>query len=494
MTSVSSAATLRSVNPATGAVVAEFPVQSEDEVRAVVSRAKRVAEWWAGRTPAERERRLLRWARWLVRHSAELAALLEAEQGKPRDTAFVELVPTLEQIRWAARHAERVLRPRRVHPGLVMANHSAVVEYRPCGVVGVIGPWNYPVFTPAGQMLAYALAAGNTVVLKPSEYTPALGKFVVDAFAAANPDAPEGVVSLVTGFGETGAALCRSGVDKIAFTGSAATGKRVLRACAENLVPAVLECGGKDVLIVAEDADPAAAAKAAAWGGFANGGQTCVGIEQIYVTEAVKEQFLRELAGQLAGVRAGSAYGPMTTPQQLDVVRRHIDSALDSGATALVGGRAAIRPPYVDPTVLVDPADDAAAVCEETFGPTLTVRTVSDVDEAVRLANSRGFALGAAVFSRRHGEEIASRVRAGQVAINCALSFVGIPALPFGGVGESGFGRIHGAEGLREFAVTKSYAKQLFPLPLLDTVTLRPSRLTVKAIGLLMRIRHGRGL
>jgi aldehyde dehydrogenase (NAD+) len=418
------------------------------------------------------------------------------EQGKSRDTAYLELVPTLEHIRWAARHAEKVLKARSRWAGLPMSNHTAEVEYRPYGVVGVIGPWNYPVFTPVGQMAAYALAAGNTVVLKPSEFTTQIGAFVVDAFERANPDIPQGVLSLVTGFGETGAALCRSGVDKIAFTGSTPTGKQVLAACAENLVPAVLECGGKDAMIVAEDADVRAAAKAAAWGGMTNAGQTCVGIEQIYVVAQVQGRFLAELRAQLETIRAGSdpeaPYGPMTTREQAEVVRGHIDAALAAGASAVLGGRSSIRGPFIDPVVLVDPTDDCAAVTEETFGPMLVVRTVADVDEAIGLLNARTFGLGASVFSRHRGRQIATRVRGGMVAINCALAFVGIPSLPFGGVGASGFGRVHGADGLREFSVAKSYARQRFSIPGVDTVTLRPSRLTMTTIRQLMRIRHGR--
>ncbi|MGW6728027.1 aldehyde dehydrogenase family protein [Nocardia sp. NPDC055029] len=490
---------LTSVDPATGEAVAEFPVMSSKEVDEVVERAREVSKWWASRSWAERERYLLRWASWLVEHADELIDLLVVEQGKARETAFLlELVPTLEQIRWAARNARKVLGRRTVWPGALLSNHSATIQYNPYGVVGVIGPWNYPVFTPAGQMAAYALAAGNTVVLKPSEYTPRIGKFLVDSFELANPDVPLGVLSLVTGYGQTGAALCRSGVDKIGFTGSTPTGKRILAACAENLVPAVLECGGKDAMIVAEDADVPAAAKAAAWGGMVNAGQTCVGIEQVYVVDGVKDRFLDELRTQLHDIRAGqdpdAPYGPMTTGPQVETVRRHIDDALDRGATAVVGGRDSVRAPYVDPVVLVDPADDSLAVTEETFGPVLVVRAVSDVEEAITLVNSRRFGLGASVFSRRRGREIADRVRSGMVGINCALSFVGIPSLPFGGVGESGFGRVHGADGLREFAVPKSFAQQHFAVPGMDTVTLRPSRFTIDAIRRVMQIRHGRRL
>ncbi|GAA3366630.1 aldehyde dehydrogenase family protein [Saccharopolyspora gregorii] len=234
---------------------------------------------------------------------------------------------------------------------------------------------NYPLFTPNGS-IAYALAAGNAVVFKPSEHTPAVGRWYVEAFAAANPDAPAGVLSAVQGVGNRGAALCRAGVDKLAFTGSTATGNKIMATCAETLTPVLVECGGKDALIVAADADLTAAADAAAWGAMSNSGQTCVGVERIYVVREVRERFLAELEHRLRRVRAGVHYGPMTVPAQVEIVRGHVADALAHGATARVGGAESVRPPYVDPVLLVDADEDSAAVREETFGPTVTVRTV----------------------------------------------------------------------------------------------------------------------
>jgi aldehyde dehydrogenase (NAD+) len=437
----------------------------------------------------------LRWADDLIRHAGELTALVHAEHGKPVDEGFLELAPALEQIRWAARHAGRVLRTRRVTAGMTMANHAAWVEYEPYGVVAVIGPWNYPIFTPTGSV-AYALAAGNTVVFKPSEYTPAVGSFLVDSFHRANPMVDPGVLGLVTGDGEAGAALCRAPVDKIAFTGSPATGRKVLDACAARMVPALLECGGNDAMIVAEDADVRAAAEAAAWGGMSNSGQTCVGVERVYVVEAVRGRFVAELARQLEGVMPGAddsaVYGPMTMPSQLDTVRRHVADALDQGATSLLGGPDSVRPPFVEPVVLLDAPETCSAVREETFGPTLTVNAVPDVEEAIRRSNDTGYALGASVFSRRSGTDIAKRMKAGMVAVNCALSFVGVPALPFGGRGESGFGSVHGADGLREFARPKSYARKLFGLSGLEVTVLRRTATSMNVVRALMTLRHRR--
>ena len=468
LAAVETPASLRSTNPANGDLVAEFPVLAAAEVDAAVAAARAATTSWEEQGFAARGECLLRWAGYLSEHADELSDLVHRENGKPREDAYLELILALEHIRWSAKTAESVLKTRAVRPGLLMANFAATIEYRPMGVVGVIGPWNYPLYTPAGSA-GYALAAGNTVVFKPSEYTTAAGVYFAEAFAKANPDVPAGVFTAITGFGATGAALCAARVDKVAFTGSTATGKKIMAACAPRLVPVILECGGKDVLIVADDANVKAAAKAAAFGGMSNSGQTCVGVERVYVVDSVRERFLSALAKELDGIRAGSddsaAYGPMTMPSQIEVVRRHVADALAHGGKAFIGGLDSIRPPYVDPIVLLDTDEASAAVREETFGPTLTVRSVPDIDEAIRLANASDYGLASTVFSRRNGPAIARRLRVGATSINAPLAFGAIPTLPFGGIGDSGFGRIHGAEGLREFARVQSIARQRFAIP-----------------------------
>ncbi|MCL9761388.1 aldehyde dehydrogenase family protein [Frankia sp. AiPa1] len=488
-------ATFASLNPATGAVVGRFPVHGETEVAAAVAAARAAATWWAGLGHAARRERLLRWAARLARDDRDLVALLHTENGKTAGDARIELLLMLEHIRWAARHAGRVLRGRRVLPGPFLADHTARVDYLPLGVVGVIGPWNYPLFTPTGS-IAYALAAGNTVVFKPSEYTPALGLRLASSFAAANPDAPTGVLGVVTGLGATGAALCTAGVDKIAFTGSAQTGRAVMAACATRLTPLVMECGGKDPLLVADDANVRAAARATAWGAMANAGQACLGVERVYVTATVAVAYLdalrRELDGVHPGVAADAPYGPMTMPTQIDVVRRQVDDALARGATALVGGPHAFGERAIAPIVLLDVPEDAEVMRAETFGPVVTVRTVADIDEAVSLANATPYGLGATVFSRRHGNEIAARLDTGMVSVNAVQSFAGIPALPFGGRGESGFGRVHGADGLREFVRPRSVATRRLALPGTTLTTFHRPPGLLAAAARLARLRHTR--
>jgi acyl-CoA reductase-like NAD-dependent aldehyde dehydrogenase len=409
-----------------------------------------------------------------------LARLVHDETGKPLDDAKLEIVNTILHLDWAAKHAQSVLKARRVPSGIAMLNQASSVEYHPLGVVGVIGPWNYPVFTPMGS-IAYALAAGNAVVFKPSELTAGTGQWLVRSFAETASEVfgdTEPVLQLVTGLGATGAELARSGVDKIAFTGSAATARKVLAAAAETLTPVLAECGGKDALLVAADADLDAAADAAAWGAMSNAGQTCIGIERVYVCEAVYQEFLEKLNEKVAQLRPGddegAAYGPMTLPGQVGVVARHLADATARGGRAAVGGPDSVRAPYVHPVVLVDVPEDSAAVREETFGPVVTVTPVPSLTDAVRLANASPYALGSAVFTRRlrAGMRAARALRAGMTSVNSVVSFAAVPALPFGGSGESGFGRIHGADGLREFSRAKAITAQRMR-PLTRTTTFR---------------------
>lgn len=265
-----------------------------------------------------------------------------------------------------------------------------------------------------------------------------------------------------------------------------------MAAAAEQLTPVLMELGGKDPVIVAEDADVRAAAEAVAWGAMSNAGQTCIGVERVYVERPAAERFLTALRDELRGIRAGDAYGPMTVPDQIDVVRRHLTGALEAGGTALVGGVDALRPPYVDPVVLIDVPESHPAVQEETFGPLVVVRTVDDAEEAVRLANGTRFGLGATVFSRRHGQAIARRLRCGTVSVNAMLAYAAIPALPFGGVGDSGFGRIHGLDGLLAFTRTQAMARQRFPVPGMTLPTFRRSPAAMRLLRTALTRIHGR--
>ncbi|GII82972.1 aldehyde dehydrogenase [Sphaerisporangium siamense] len=484
--------TFDSLNPATGTVVGSHPIHDAAAVRAAVRDAGEAARWWARLGHAERRRRLLDFKAVLTRELHRVANLIHEETGKPVGDATLETVLAIVHLDWAARNARKVLGPRRVSPGLISVNMAATLEYLPLGVVGVIGPWNYPLFTPMGS-IGYALAAGNAVVFKPSELTPGVGVLLAELFAESVPE--HRVLQVVTGLGETGAALAADpGVGKIAFTGSTATAKRVMAACAANLTPIVAECGGKDALIVDAGADVAAAADAALWGAMSNAGQTCVGVERVYVVDAVYEAFMRELTTRAEGLRGGEHYGPITMPSQTEIIRRHVDDALARGGTAVVGGAGSVRPPYVDPVVLTGVPEDSSAVREETFGPTITVTRVATAEEALQKANAAAYGLGGTVFSGdpRRAMELARAMLTGMTAINSVISFAGVPALPFGGVGDSGFGRIHGADGLREFTRAKAITRQRFPLPGMKITSFSRTPAELQRLVKMVTILHGR--
>jgi aldehyde dehydrogenase (NAD+) len=485
-------ATFDSMNPRTGDVVETYPIHDEAAVRATVERARQAAEWWQGLSFDERKAHLNTWKAVITRRLGQLADVVHQETGKPHGDALMEAALAIDHLAWAARNAEKVLKRRKVPSGLLMSNQKATVEYQPLGVVGVIGPWNYPVFTPMGS-IAYALAAGNAVVFKPSEYTPGVGVWLARIFQEV---VGQPVFQVVTGLGDTGAALCRSGVNKVAFTGSTATGKKVMAACAESLTPVLIEAGGKDALIVDDDADLDAAADGAVWGACSNAGQTCAGVERIYVHERVYDQFMAKLVDKAKDLSAEadprSKIGPITMPGQVDIIRRHIDDALSRGGKAVLGGADAVNGQWVQPTILVDVPEDSSAVTEETFGPTMTVAKVKDMDEAVARTNASRYALGSTVYSKGHGLEVAERLRVGMTAINGVISFAGVPSLPFGGVGDSGFGRIHGPDGLKEFCYAHAIARQRFK-PLMSLTTFDKTDKVDTQLTKLMTMLHGRG-
>ncbi|XVU29279.1 aldehyde dehydrogenase family protein [Actinoplanes sp. CA-054009] len=460
----------------------------QETVETAIQRARQAAAWWSGLGFRGRRERLLAFKHAIADGVDDLAAVVSAETGKPTADAVLEVMLAVENLDWAARHAPKVLRRRRVGSGILAANQASTVEYHPLGVVAAIGPWNYPVYTPLGA-IASALAAGNTVVFKPSEFTPHTGEWLAAAWPG-----PQPVLQTVTGDGAVGAALCRAGVDKVTFTGSAATGRRVMAACAETLTPVVIEGGGKDAMIVAADADLGAAVRAAAFGGFGNAGQTCAGVERVYVVREVYPDFLSRLAELAETVRPGEPdgpYGRMTTEAQVEIVRRHIGAAVEAGARPVVGGPASVTPPFISPVVLAEAPEDNAAVTEETFGPTLVVNPVDSLDEAIARANATRYGLAASVFSRdqRKAVAVARRLRTGAVSINSVLGFAAVPALPFGGVGDSGFGRVHGADGLREFSRAQSMTRQRFAPPI-DLMRLDRSATALHRARAAFRLRH----
>ncbi|MFC4604745.1 aldehyde dehydrogenase family protein [Rhodococcus kronopolitis] len=482
-------------DPRTNAVLAEYPIDGPPEVDRVVDRARAAARWWGDLGFDGRRRWLLSWKGAIAADAKALAAVITAETGKPADDALLEVMLAVEHLDWAARKAGKVLGRKKVSSGLVSANLEATVRYQPFGVVGVIGPWNYPLYTPMGS-ISYALAAGNAVVFKPSELTPGVAVWIAEKWNALVPNQP--VLQVVTGFGDTGTALCRSGVDKIAFTGSTATAKKVMATCAETLTPLVAECGGKDAMLVCHDADLDAAADFAVFGAFGNAGQTCVGVERIYVADEVFDDFVARVTDKTRRLRPGggpdASYGPMTLGRQSEVVRGQIADALDRGATAVLGGLGSIREPYIEPVILTDVPEGTVATTEETFGPTVVINRMADLDDGVAKANAVSYGLGGSIFTRdsRRGVEAAERLRSGVASVNSVLGFAAVPSLPLGGVGDSGFGRIHGADGLREFSYPKAVTRQRYRAPM-NLLTLERKARDMKIAAWLLKTRHGRG-
>ena len=485
---MSTTATFDKADPATGEVIAQYKNFSRDEVFTCVDSARLASIRWAEFGFTARKRTLLKWASNITKNQKEIAQLVASECGKPIGDASLEVSIAIDHIAWAAKHAEQIMRKQDRPSGLLMFNMKAQVQRSPLGVVGVIGPWNYPIFTPMGS-IAYALAAGNTVVFKPSEYTPGVGKWLADSFAQIAPF--ENILTTVTGLPDTGKALTESAVNKISFTGSTRTAKKVAASCAERMIPVVLECGGKDPVIVDTDADLKLAAEYALWSAMANAGQSCIGAERVYVVESVADQFIEIITNMAKKIQVGKDYGPATMPSQLNVIQSHLDDAKARGAKFLVGGDDSVKGAFVEPVIMVDVPEDSTAMTQETFGPTLAINKVLNTDEAIRLSNASSYGLAAAVFSKRNGEQIASKLACGMVSINSVFLFAAIPSVPFGGVKDSGYGRIHGAEGLLEYTYARTVVKTRFKIPLKFT-SFKRTRFSEKILTTLIKRLHGR--
>lgn len=444
---------------------------SDQEVREAVLRAREAQVGWAALEVRERARRLVRLARVLGDRADAIVSTIQAETSKPEAEALAEIAVSADLIHFYAKAAPRHLGRRRVRTGWLVGK-SASIEREPQGVIGAITPWNYP-FILVMDSVVPALFTGNAVVVKPSELTPRTALLLPELCRAAGLD--ERLAQVVTGDGTTGQALVRSGVDRIVFTGSTATGRRVMAAAAEIPIPVTLELGGKDPAIVLEDADLERAARGVVYGAFFNAGQTCISIERAYVARPVYDRFVARVVDLVKELRVGTGadadMGPLVSDAQVEIVDRHVREAVEAGARALVGGhRLEEGPRLYAPTVLVEVDESMAVVREESFGPLLPVIPVDDEDEAVRRVNASGYGLFASVWTgdRERGLRVARRLRAGGVSVNDVLSHYAVPGLPMGGVGESGFGRRRGLEALDEV----SRARTLF----VDRLGLRRER------------------
>ena len=483
--------------PATGVELGRVPVLGESAVRAAVAAARAAQPGWAATPVRERAARLDEFRMLLAENVRELAGISSAETGKlPFESMMVDVMTTCDLARWFVKRAEHVLAPQRAPVGWMLTK-KAWIEREPYGVIAVIGPWNFPILNVMRAVMA-GIVTGNAVLLKPSEATP-LSALAVRKLAL-RAGIPEAIFQVLTGDGSTGRALTESAVDKISFTGSVETGRKIAQAAAARLIPVTLELGGKDPIIVTEGADVKRAARTAVNGAFWNAGQICVSIERAYVVDAVYDEFIAEAVRATQQLRVGlpddatADIGAMTVETQVAHVERQVRDAVERGARVLAGGTRGELPRTWLPTLLVDVTHDMDVMRSETFGPVLPVMRVRDANEALRLANDSGFALGASVWGRAdEAQRIAASVRAGMVCINDACVNGTVASLPFGGAGESGHGRVYGDEGLRE--VTRPRALLVDRAGLGWEPGLFPFRRfgQARALGLI-RALHGRGL
>lgn len=456
--------TLPSINPATGETLGYFEKTPPSALPEIVSRARTEQASWARLPIRERCQRLKVLRKRMLASRVELADAVVCESGKPRTEAlFADLFVALDSAEYWSRNAADVLRAQHVpHHSTAAKAKRGYLLYEPLGVIGVISSWNYPLAIPLGQIIP-AVVAGNAVVCKTSDFTPQCGALVEKLFADAG--FPTNLVTVVQGGGEVGQALIDAAPDKVLFTGSVSTGRRVAEACAKRLIPSVLELGGKDAMLVLADADVNVASSAAVWGSYTNCGQVCLSVERLFVEQAVAEQFIALCVEKTKKLRVGAGsdpaadVGPLIRPQHVRRMAELIEDAESRGARVLCGGqpRTDMGPSFFEPTVIVNVDSTMRLFQEETFGPILAIQTVRDAEEAVARANDSPFALAASVWTKNasRGEAIAQRLRAGAVMVNDAISYFAIAEAPHGGCGASGWGRTHSKAGMLEMVRTK---------------------------------------
>ncbi|MGW4367656.1 aldehyde dehydrogenase family protein [Nocardia takedensis] len=483
---------LTSYDPRTGEVVGSYAMMGTGELDRTVRAARSAERWWATLGFKARKRWLLDWKRHIAKRAGELVEIIREETGKPEADAVIEVLLAIENLDWAARNAGRTLRRRGLRSTWLTRNQKASVGYLPLGVVGVLGPWNNPLFTPMGS-IAYAMAAGNAVVFKPHELTTGVGVWLAESWQRLAPDQP--VLQVVTGDHVTGAALCRAKVDKIAYAGSEAGAREVISACAQTMTPVVVERAGKGAMVVHVDAELDDAAEAAVFGAMANAGQNPTGIQRAYVADSVYDNFLELVAAHARVLRPGAdrhaSYGPMVLESQIEVVRRQVRDALARGGRAVVGDLESLREPYIQPIVLAEVPEQSIAVTGEAIGPVLIVNRVANLEEAAERINATGNAIAVSVFTRDVADvdSFAEKLRVGVVTINSSTAYTSIPALPFGGVGEYGQGHSHGEHGLREFSRTLAVSRKQYRAPVnLSTFERHPRHLRLAKT--MFRLRH----
>jgi succinate-semialdehyde dehydrogenase/glutarate-semialdehyde dehydrogenase len=458
-------------NPATGELISEHPIASAQDVASAVAGARAAQPAWNALGIHRRVAIIRKFQKLLLRDRESLAQKITAEAGKPLvESLLSEVIVALDAARFCAENAHRALRIEAINHGNPVLRKRARLVYEPVGVIGIISPWNYPFSTPATETLA-ALVTGNAVVLKPSELTPLSALELQRLLHEAG--VPKEVFAVVLGEGSTGAALIESPIDKLIFTGSVATGTRVAEAAARRLLPVVLELGGKDPMLVLDDADVEVASSAAVWGSIMNAGQTCLSVERCYVHRKIFDSFVAACAEKILRLKVGNGanattdVGPLVSEKQLQIVESQVEDARVHGAKILAGGKRLpeLGPNFYAPTLVTGVTDAMRIMQDETFGPVLPIIPFSTDAEAVGLANASEFGLSASVFSKNSGraEAIARQLHAGAVLVNDVVVSFAIPEAPHGGTRVSGIGRTHGLLGMREMLNPKYIATDTMP-------------------------------
>lgn len=453
---------LQFINPATGEPFGEVSMATPEDVSAAISDLRQSFATWSQTPVRERARILGKFQRVVVDEMDAITATITQDTGKPRQDALSEVFMAMDLLNTYRRKAPGWLKPQTASSGLYLLK-KCLIEPRPYGVVLVIAPWNYPFYLAVPPIFS-ALLAGNTVVFKPSEVAGATGVMIEGLFRKVPELRP--FIHVLHGDGQVGAEIIQAAPDYIFFTGSTATGKKVLQAAAEHLIPVACELGGKDAAIVLEDADIPEAARWSVWGACYNTGQTCLSVERVYVVESVYEEFVRQAVASAQALKQGYSQdldspnhiGPISDPRQIKVIQAHMADALSKGARVLTGGQS--QGMFYPPTVLTGVDHTMLVMREETFGPLLPIMKVKDEAEAIRLANDNRYGLGASVWSNdlERGRRVARQIQAGSILVNDTIVQIAIPSLPFGGVKHSGAGRIHGKEGLLRFTTPITYA------------------------------------
>jgi len=467
-------------DPATRDYLGTVPAMTPNEVRQVVEKARKAQESWSQTTFAQRRAVLRSLQKYCASHVRELCRAAARDSGKPIvDACLGEVLTTCEKIRCVLAHGQRWLRPSHRPTGPVMMHKSAVVEYVPYGVIGAIAPWNYPLHNFINHAIS-GLMAGNAVVTKVSEHASwsAHVYFAKIVRAALEVNGFDGdICGLVTGFGEAGAALVKA-VDKVVFTGSPAVGRLVMRTAAETLTPVILELGGKDAMVVMDDANLPEVIPWIMRGCFQNCGQNCVGIERVIVFESVHDELVDKIVPLVKALRQGPPLatcstnsadidcGALVMREQMDIIQDLVDDAVKKGAKILCGGKYSEGTGhFYPPTVLTGVTESMCIFATEVFGPVMTICKASSQEECVRMVNGTSFGLGASVYGKdaKRALEIGRQIRSGMVCVNDFGSNYLVQALPFGGVGESGFGRFAGPEGLRALCLERAVLTDRIP-------------------------------